>query len=87
MDKFLEEGKKNAMVPIQRVQARCNQGSMTIFWDSGSNINLVQAAFAKASGWKGKDIVQSLTTAGGETREWETKLYMVPLQRGPWFKW
>ena len=30
-----EEGEDHAMVPIQRVHARCNQGSLIVFWDSG----------------------------------------------------
>ena len=81
VDEYLEECKEYAMVPVQRVQAKCNQGSMTIFRGSGNNINLVRAAFAEAARWKGKAIVQSLTTVGGDTRGWETKLYEVPLQR------
>ena len=71
--------KDYTLIPVQQARAKCKQGSMNVFFNMGSNINLVCTRFSKAIGWLGKPVNQSLTTAGGETTKWETKLYSVTL--------
>ena len=41
VSEYLKKGKEYAMVPVQRVQARCKKGLMTVLWDPGSNVNLI----------------------------------------------
>ena len=52
---------------------------MTVFWDTGSNKNLFRNKSAEESGWQGTPVVQSLTIAGGDNKEWSTMLYTIPL--------
>ena len=49
------------------------------FYDPGSNVNLVRKKFAKEAGWKGRAVLQSLYTTGGQVKAWQTEAYQVPL--------
>lgn len=49
------------------------------FYDPGSNVNLVRKQFAKEAGWKGRPVLQSLQTTGGQVKAWKTEAYHVPL--------
>ena len=40
------------------------------FYDPGSNKNLVRKRFAKEAGWKGRPVLQSLYTTGGQVKAW-----------------
>ena len=42
-------------------------------------MNLVRKRFAKEAGWKGRPVLQSLYTTGGQVKAWQTEAYHVPL--------
>ena len=46
--------KEYPLMPMQRIQAICSQGScsLTAFWDMGSNVNLMRKEFAEEAGWE-----------------------------------
>ena len=71
--------KDYVLVPVQQVLAKCKQGSINVFFDTSSNIQLVCTGFTKAAGWIGKPINQGIAATGGKTTKWETKLYSVTL--------
>jgi hypothetical protein len=50
-----------------------------VFWDTGSNLNLVTASLAQRAGWSGKVVKLRLQTTGREADVWETKVYWVPV--------
>merc|ERR1711867_138890 len=49
------------------------------FYDPGSNMNLVWKRFAEEAGWKGRPVLQTLQTTGGQIKAWQTEAYHVPL--------
>ena len=42
-------------------------------------MNLVRKRFAKEAGWKGRPVLQSLYTTGGQVKDWQTEAYHAPL--------
>ena len=49
------------------------------FYDPSSNVNLVRRQFAEEAGWKGRPVLQTLQTTGGQIKAWQTEAYHVPL--------
>ena len=73
---------KHALMPVQAVTTTIPQApECTVFWDAGSNMNIVRTAWAKKTGRKGTPISRTVYTAGGECKMWDTEMYMIPLKK------
>ena len=69
-----------AITPVQRVDTfGGNVRSTNVFFDDGSSLCLVKKGFPVALGLVGRPSVQSNVTAGGESKDWDTMVYSVPL--------
>ena len=67
------------LLQVQKVQMDCPQGEGNVFFDSGSDVNLVKKAFARASGWEPLKVTLQLQTTGREPDIMETFAYWVRL--------
>ena len=74
------EESQNALLPIQQVQVGGASKPCVVFFDSGSNINLVRHAFAQELGLPGTPVTQHLQVTGKQPEQWDTFAYRVPLQ-------
>ena len=70
-----------ALIPVQRVEVPLSIGYLVAFFDLGSNINIVRTGWAEAAGLQGIPVTRTVYTAGGDCKEWDTKLYGVPLRK------
>ena len=69
-----------AITPVQRVDTfGGNVWRANMFFNDGSGICLVRKGFAVALGLVGRPCVQTIITAGGVSRDWDTMVYIVPL--------
>ena len=68
-----------ALLQVQRVKMDCPQGEGNTFFDSGSDVNLVKKAFARASGWEPHKVMLQLQTTGKAAEFLETFAYWVRL--------
>ena len=68
-----------ALLQVQKVKMDCPQGGGNTFFDSGSDVNLVKQAFARASGWEPLKVTLQLQTTGREPDIMETLAYWVRL--------
>ena len=69
------------MTSVQRIAVKGEVKQLVAFFDSGSNIHLVRKQFAEEAGWRGMPVSQPITTAGGDTKVWNSMEYWVPLIR------
>ena len=53
--------------------------SANIFFDDSSSLCLVRKGFSVALGLVGRPCMQTIITAGGESKDWDTMVYSVPL--------
>ena len=74
-----EESQK-ALLPIQRVEVGGANKPCVVFFDTGSNTNLVRHTFAQELGLPGTPVTQHLQVTGKQPEQWETFAYRVPLQ-------
>ena len=63
---------------------KCNyevgwRGNCLVFWDTGSNINLVRKKFVEKLGLEGTPVTQYLQTTGRGSEAWHTMAYWIPL--------
>ena len=70
----------NALLPIQKIEVGGAPVTCVVFFDSGSNTNLIHAAYAQQLGLPGTPVTQHLQVTGKQPEQWETFSYMVPLQ-------
>jgi hypothetical protein len=76
----IEDAEKvTSLMQMQKIKIEGNDEDAVVFFDSGSNINLVRAAYAKAAGWHGIDLKLSLQTTGRTADDWDTRAYHIPL--------
>ena len=68
-------------MPVQRVEVKGEAKQLVAFFDAGSNIHLIRKAFMDKAGWKGTPVKQSITTAGGGTKVWNSMEFWVPLSQ------
>ena len=69
-----------ALLQVQWVDVEAEgENKGLVFWDSGSNVNLVRRKFAERAGWPGTQVVQHLQTTGRASEAWETTAYWIPL--------
>ena len=59
------------------VEGDVNRG--LVFWDAGSNVNLVRQEFARLAGWVGPHVVQQQQTTGQGAGEWRITAYWAQL--------
>merc|ERR1712105_145553 len=69
------------MIPVQNIDIRGKGKKLSCLFDSGSNFNILSEAWADKVGLTGVLIVKTVYTAGGDHREWKTKLYSIPLSK------
>ena len=50
-----------------------------VYWDTGSNVNLVRQEFARQAGWVDRPVVQRLQTSGRVPEDWTTTCFKVTL--------
>ena len=50
-----------------------------MFFDDGSSLCLIRKGFAVALGLVRRPCVQTIITAGGVSKDWDTMVYVVPL--------
>ena len=65
------------LLQVQKVKMDCEQGEGNIFFDSGSDVDLVKKAFARASGWEPYEVMLGLQTTGREAETMKTFAYWV----------
>ena len=70
---------QNALLPIQQVLVEGSSKSCNVFFDSGSNTNLVRHAYAQELGLPGAPVTQHLQVTGKQPEQWDTFAYRVPL--------
>ena len=49
---------------VQKITVLGNVTRAIVYWDTGSNVNLVRHDFARLAGWAGHPVVQRLRTGG-----------------------
>ena len=74
------ENSANALLPIQEIEVGGAPVTCVVFFDSGSNTNLICAAYAQQLGLPGTPVTQHLQVTGKQPEQWETFAYRVPLQ-------
>jgi hypothetical protein len=67
------------LLQVQRVAVECEAKDCLVFWDSGSNINLVTKGFIEKAGLQGRSTQLNLTTTGRSEDTLATTAYWVPL--------
>ena len=72
------ENSQNALLPIQQVEVEGPNKPCTVFFDSGSNTNLVHHAYAQQLGLPGTPVTQHLQVTVKQPKQWETFAYRVP---------
>ena len=70
---------QNALLPIQQVPVEGSSKSCNVFFDSGSNTNLVRHAYAQQLGLPGSPVTQHLQVTGKQPEQWDTFAYRVLL--------
>ena len=73
------EDSQNALLPIQQVAVEGANKPCIVFFDSGSNTNLVLHAYAQQLGLPGTLVTQHLQVTGKQPEQWETLSYRVLL--------
>ena len=73
------ENSQNALLPIQQVVVEGANKPCIVFFDSGSNTNLVCHAYVQELGLPGTPVTQHLQVTGKQPEQWETFAYRVPL--------
>ena len=70
-----------SLLPLQRLTLRTAAGddSPLVFWDSGSNVNLVTQEYAKKAGWQGTLTTQLLQSTNHQPEVWNTVSYLITL--------
>ena len=74
-----EEGAVHALMQVQSVEVAGAPRLGVIFWDNGSNVNMIRKAFAEEIGLNGKPAKHFLKTTGEPSKEWNTVTYEVGL--------
>ena len=69
------EAGPRALMQIQWLEVQGDVHLALVFWDAGSNVNLVRQEFARMAGWTGRPVVQPLQTTGRGAEEWRTTAY------------
>ena len=69
---------ENSLMQVQAVETKSGLKAV-VFWDSGSNCNMVSRTFAKKAGYKGIPVQQSILTTGNEEKVWNTTAYYIRL--------
>ena len=64
---------------VQKITVLGDVTRAVVYWDTGSNVNLVRKEFAKQAGWVGRPVVQRLQTSGRVAEDWRTTCYKVTL--------
>ena len=75
------ESAQNILMQVQNITINNNkeQLSLLVFWDSGSNMNLVRMRFARSLGLTGRPVRQYLQTTGRGPEAWDTMVYWITL--------
>ena len=60
---------------VQRIEVQGNVSQAIVFWDTGSNVNLVRQDLAWLAGWEGRPVVQQLQSTGRDAEDWRTTAY------------
>ena len=70
-----------ALLPMQRLNVRTatGDGSPLVFWDSGSNVNMVTQEYARKAGWQGTPTPQLLQSTNHQSEVWNTVSYLITL--------
>ena len=68
-----------ALMQVQRLEVQGKVSQALVFWDTGSNVNLVRQEFARLAGWEGRPVVQWLQSTGRDAEEWRTIAYKATL--------
>ena len=70
---------QNVLLPIQQVLVEGLSKLCNVFFNSGSNTNLVRHAYAQELGLPGSPVTQHLQVTGKQPEQWDTFAYKVPL--------
>ena len=74
----MTDSQGSVMLLIQDVKS-ARGSNAKIFWDSGSSTVLIKQEFAKNEGLQPTPATYTLTTVGGETKEYDTNFYCIRL--------
>ena len=72
----------SALLQVESVPMEAASGKVerrTVFWDTGSNVNLAAKALAEAMGWPGFEVELSLRVTGKPSEVWKTTAYWARL--------
>ena len=61
-----------ALMQVQEIAVLGNVTRAVVYWDTGSNVNLLRQEFARQAGWVGRPVVQRLQTSGRLAEDWRT---------------
>ena len=68
-----------ALLQVQRIPTTGKVGECNTFFDSGSNVALVEAEFARESGWKATEVNLEMQVTGKKAEVYKTRSYWVEL--------
>ena len=68
-----------ALLQVQKIPTTGKAGDCNTFFDSGSNVALVEAEFAKESGWKATEVNLEMQVTGKKAEIFKTRSYWVEL--------
>lgn len=70
-----------ALLQLQRLPVQTAHGINTplVFWDPGSNVNMVTRRFTKMAGWQGTPTAQLLQSTNHQPEEWHMVAYHMLL--------
>ena len=64
---------------VQWLEVQGDVNQALVFWDTGSNVNLVSQEFARRAGWEDRPVVQRLQSTERNSEEWRTTAYWATL--------
>ena len=64
---------------VQKITVLGDVTRPIVYWDTGSNVNLVKQEFARQAGWVGQPVVQPLQLSGRVAEDWTTTCFKVTL--------
>ena len=78
---LLEVKETYAMIPVQLVDVPLDIKTLVAFFDSGSNISIIWTGWAEKAGLEGVPVTRKVYTAGGDCKEWKTKIYILSITK------
>ena len=64
-----ETDEARTLMQVQWLEVQWDVNQALVFWDTGSNVNLVRQKFSRMASWEGCPVVQQLQSTGQGVEE------------------